>query len=159
MSLYKNPVIFSAPELNFAALQQYTAQDIAGVFDFTFQPNAIQNECQIIPPVQFIDFTVNAINNTQATFFFSIFPYPNPSLGSGQVSGNHFSGIISDNDVSGGSDELNGCTFDVVFTLEMDIVGPGQIDNATGTFEITDISGSCSLNGSSCTSIFEISID
>jgi len=158
MTSYKSP-LFSTPEINFTALQQYTAQDIAGVFDFTFHPNAILNECQIIPPVQFIDFTVNAINDTQATFFFSIFPYTNPSLGNGQVSGNHFSGTIADNNVSGASDILNGCTFDVVFTLEMDIVGPGQIDNATGTFEITNITGSCSLNGSSCSSVFEIAIE
>lgn len=159
MSPYRNPEILLTQKLNFAAVQQYTAQDIAGVFDFTFQPNAIQNECQIIPPVQFISFFVNAVNDTQATFSFSIFPYPNPSLGNGQVSGNHFSGTIGDNGVTGGSDELNGCTFDSVFTLEMDIVGPHQIDNATGTFEFTNISGSCSLNGDSCTTVFELTIE
>ena len=158
---YIKPAVSQSPSLNILLQNQYTAQDIAGVFNFTFNPVAIQDACGIQAPKFSINFVITAIDNNSVTFSFSDFPYQNPSQGTGQINNSHFVGIIADNPINyeNNGSPADECIVNSVFTLEFDITGPGQIANATGTFVFSNINGSCPLNGSSCTSVFEIAID
>jgi hypothetical protein len=160
---YLSPRITTAStsRSNTCLISQYTAQDIAGVFDFTFNPVAIQDTCGIEAPNFPINFVITANDSNSITFSFSDFPYQNPSEGTGQVNNNHLVGTITDNAINyqNTGSPADDCTLDSVFTLEFDITGPGQIANATGTFVFSNISGPCALSGSSCSSVFEIAIE
>lgn len=154
-----SPVAF----FNNVCLHQYTAQDIQGVFDFSFNPVPIQDSCSVGVPETAVVFSVTAIDDDTITFHFDAFPYVNPSTGNGELSNNHVTGSIADSQVSYQfpfefDSPIKGCTVDSTFTIEFDIVGPGQVENVIAIFSVTNIQGDCTLQGGSCISEFTADI-
>lgn len=154
-------VLYHLPEINsyssqnvypIGFTQYFTAQDIAGVFSFAFDPEAVIDECGFGPGPPSVDFNVIAQNETDVTFSFSAFPYPDPGSGTGTVSNNHFNGTIT-TDI-----DLIGCTAQAVFTIEFDILGPNSIGDPLATFQFTPSSapGTCLsfIDNEPCTSEF-----
>jgi hypothetical protein len=140
---YLKPAISQSPVLNILLQNQYTAQDAVGSFNFTFDTIAIQDDCNIGPAGAPVTLTVNAVDDVNVTYSFNAFPYPNPSLGNGQVINNHFEGSINDNGVNYTSFNLTGCTVNTTSTLEFDILGAGEFSEPVITFNLTYVSGSC----------------
>lgn len=157
---YTKPVIFQSPVLNILLQNQYTAQDAVGSFNFTFATIPIQDDCNIGPAGHPVTLFVDAVDDVNVTFSFNDFPYPNPSLGTGQVNNNHFDGIITDNGVVYTNPSLSGCTVNSVATLEFDIIGSGEFSEPVITFNLTYVSGSCgTFSGpGSCTASYRFDI-
>jgi len=157
---YIKPAISQSPVLNILLQNQYTAQDAAGSFNFTFDTIAIQDNCNIGPSGAPVTLTVIAVDDVNVTYSFNAFPYPSPSLGNGQVINSHFQGQINDNSVNYTNFQLSGCTVNSQSTLEFDILGAGEFSEPVITFNLTYVSGSCSTfsGPGSCTAAYRFDI-
>lgn len=141
---------------NLSSLNQYTAEDIEGTFNITFDPDVVLDECEAfgIPLVDVVTLVFTPTGEFSVDYTLSHFPFLIPlNPGTGTINGSQFTGTI----ISTFHLEPDGemCDYKSTFTLTFDILGPQEISDAFGSFEISVTSGDldlCIPNNSGSTS-------